>query len=495
MSDSQTFPAAGRPSAPSGRVQLASLLAGRPAEWPQDLLPTIAETTRRRDETVVVLDDDPTGTQTVRGARVLLRIDTARLVSALDADDRLLFFLTNSRSLPVEAAGRLARRLGRALRSAMRVGRSTQGGRSIVVISRSDSTMRGHFPVEVDALAEGIGQPFDATVLVPALIEAGRFTVDDVQYVVDGAVAIPAAETAFARDPVFGYRSSNLRAWVQERTAGRVEAADVASISLDELRLGGPSHAYERLRTLERGAVCIVNAASDRDLETFTVGLLRAEGDGRRFAMRTAATFVRVRMGLERPPLLTPRDLPVADGVGGLIVVGSHVPRSTEQLNELLRLRAVEPLELDVRAAGSDFWSALVRRIARRAGAAIRRGDDVAIYTSRTVAHDRPERALAVGRSIANGVADIVRGIGVRPGYVVLKGGITASVVARRGLGATSAWVLGQVLPGVPVWEIDGPSRHPDLLCVVFPGNVGSITALEDVVVAMRAARGRDSSR
>src|SRR4051812_22130475 len=295
-------------------VSLSTLLVGLPREWPQDLLSEIAGVTASRDETILVIDDDPTGTQTVRGARVLLRIDPPTLAAALTTGDRLIFLLTNSRSLPAEVARRLARRIGRSIAMAL------MDGRRAVAISRSDSTLRGHFPVEVEALAEGLRQRFDATLIVPALIEAGRLTIDDVQYVVDGAEAIPVSRTAYARDPVFGYESSDLRAWVQEKTGGRVLAAEVASVSLDDTRRGGPTVVCERLLGLEPGAFCIVNAASDRDLEVFTAGLLKAEDAGRRFALRSAASFVRVRSGRPRPDLITTSDLPVSSATGALIV-------------------------------------------------------------------------------------------------------------------------------------------------------------------------------
>jgi uncharacterized protein YgbK (DUF1537 family) len=478
--------AVGQERAPARRVTLSSLLTDLPPEWPEDLLPGIAAATASRRETIVVLDDDPTGTQTVSGARVLLRIDPTTLGSVLATDERLVFLLTNSRSLPSAVAGRLARRLSRSIATAR------TDGRRVVLISRGDSTLRGHFPVEVDALAEGLGQSFDATLIAPALIEAGRLTLGDIHYVVEGADAIPVAQTAYARDPVFGFQTSHLPGWVEEKTNGRVRASEVASISVDDLRQGGPRLAHQRLRGLKPGSICVVNAATDRDLEVFAAGVLMAEADGRRYALRTAASFVRIRSGRPRPSFVSASDLPVGGTRGGLIVVGSHVPRSTAQLAQLLTLPSVRGIELDVAALETGSRNSIVRTIAARADAALSTGDDVALYTSRSVLSHLPEAALARGREIANILADIVRALRVKPAFVVTKGGITSSVVARRGLGAASAWVLGQILPGVPVWRLDEGCRYPGLAIVVFPGNVGENDSLREVALAIRAARRAD---
>jgi len=67
---------------------------------------------------------------------------------------------------------------------------------------------------------------------------------------------------------------------------------------------------------------------------------------------------------------------------------------------------------------------------------------------------------------------------------VVSKGGITSADVARVGLGATRATVLGQVLPGVSVWKVVGIDGR-DRLYVVVPGNVGEPDALVKVLAAL----------
>jgi hypothetical protein len=50
-----------------------ALLATLPPEWPKDLFPEIRERVQAPGKKVVVLDDDPTGTQTVHHLWVLTR--------------------------------------------------------------------------------------------------------------------------------------------------------------------------------------------------------------------------------------------------------------------------------------------------------------------------------------------------------------------------------------------------------------------------------------
>ncbi|KAL4396929.1 hypothetical protein AHAS_Ahas01G0141000 [Arachis hypogaea] len=47
-------------------------------------------------------------------------------------------------------------------------------------------------------------------------------------------------DTEFAKDVAFGYKSSNLHDWVEEKTGGRIPASTVASVSIKLLRKGVP---------------------------------------------------------------------------------------------------------------------------------------------------------------------------------------------------------------------------------------------------------------
>ena len=329
---------------------------------------------------LVVLDDDPTGTQTVHGVDVLTDFSEESLASAL-ADPRPCFYvLTNTRSLPAPEAAALVGRVAAHLSAA---GAST--GVDFAVASRSDSTLRGHFAEELSALEHGLGRPIDATIVVPAFFEGGRYTIDDVHYVADGEWLIPAAETEFARDATFGYRHSRLPDWIEEKTGGRIRAGEVRSIDLPTLRrTGGADTVRARLLELPRGAFVVVNAAAYSDLEVFVHGLLQAEAAGRRFLFRTAASFVRVRAGLLPQPLLRPSEVVIPGPAGGLVVVGSYIGKTTAQLEALLTVTGTTGIELVVdRLAEEAARASEVRRVSALAADAIRAGRHAVVFTSR----------------------------------------------------------------------------------------------------------------
>lgn len=465
---------------PVGKVDL---LQGLPREWPVDLRPEIIREVAAGRCKVVVLDDDPTGTQTVHGIPVLTEWSPGTLRPELATDLPAFYILTNSRSLPLHEAESLNRAIGRNLVSA------SQGlDRSFVVVSRSDSTLRGHFPGEVAALADGLGQGFDGLLIVPFFLEGGRYTVNDVHHVDEGGQLTPAGQTEFARDTVFGYRSSNLRDWVEEKTEGRVSANEVRSVSIRDIRDGGPPRVTELLLALSRGAHCVVNAASYRDLEVFVRGLLEAEARGKKFLYRTAASFVQVRAGITPRPLLLRSDLELPDSGGGLTIVGSHVPRTTQQLEETIRLPGIRGLEIRVDSLLDEgLRPAEIERTIEAVGAYLENAEDVVIYTSRELrtAKDKEEN-LFIAQRVSDALTAILQCITTRPRYLIGKGGITASDVATRGLRVKRALVLGQILPGVPVWRLGPESRFPGISYVVFPGNVGDDKALAEVIQKLK---------
>jgi uncharacterized protein YgbK (DUF1537 family) len=466
-----------------GRINKQALLDSLPDEWPEDLLPKIQQQVRASRRKVVVLDDDPTGTQTVHSIPVLTEWTVETLREELANELPAFYLLTNSRSLTPADAAAMNAEIGRNLVEAAR-----QVVREVAVVSRSDSTLRGHFPAEVEALAGALVQEFDAWLIIPFFLEGGRYTINDIHYVAEGEWLVPAGETEFARDAAFGYRASNLRDWVEEKTKGRVPAQTVASISIDDIRLGGPQQVVRRLTGLTQGSVCVVNAANYRDMEVFTQGLLEAEAGGQKFLYRTAASFVRVRAGLEPRPLLTRDDFDLRGSSGGLIVVGSYVPRTTSQVNSLLSHPGIEGIEISVEALlDTENRHKEIQRLAQWADQALREGEDVMLYTSRQlITGADAERSLFIGRRVSQGLVAIVQAISIRPRYLLAKGGITSSDVATQGLNVKRALVLGQILPGVPVWRLGSESRQPGLDYIVFPGNVGDAYSLVSIVDVLR---------
>jgi len=469
-----------------------AFFAALPAPWPsQDLASHIAQAVQASRRKVVVLDDDPTGTQTVHGIAVLATWTVADLAQALAEPGPAFFILTNSRSLPGAEAVALNQEIAHHLAAAARA-----TGQEFVVVSRSDSTLRGHYPAEVDALAstleEELGFRYEGIVLAPFFLEGGRFTVEDVHWVLQGAQMVPAADTEFARDPAFGYRESNLRCWVEEKTAGRIRADAVLSIPLTTLRAEGPAGVQRVLRLARGRAPIVVNAASYADLEVFVAGLLAAEKAGQRFLYRTAASFVRVRSAIPPRGLLASEELfgPYATRAPGLVLVGSHVERSTLQWEALLQLERLQGLELSVpRVLAADTRGPALQALADDSAAALAAGSDVVIATSREVIAGRgPEDKLAIGRIVSEAMCELLRQIlgRVRPGFIIAKGGITSSDLATRGLAMRRALVLGQIQPGVPVWRAGPESLLPGLPYVVFPGNVGTPDTLRQIVEMLR---------
>jgi uncharacterized protein YgbK (DUF1537 family) len=440
---------------------------------------------------VVVLDDDPTGTQTVRGVPVLTRTSPADLRWAFAQGGAGFFVLTNTRSLSPDAAAERVARVAVACREA-----AEALGLDPVFLSRGDSTLRGHFPLETDVLADGehrAGNPVDAVLLVPAYLDAGRVTVDGVHYVVDGhGVPVPVGETEFARDATFGFRESHLPRWVQEQTGGRIRADDVRRVTLETIRRGGVEAVLAVLDEARGGRVIAVDAARDDDLRVVTSAVLRAEAAGRRLLYRSGPSFVRARLGQLVAEPVGDRELAAAQegsAPGGLVVVGSHVALTTRQLDRLIADARPRVVELDARRPGDpSHRAALVDEVV----SALDEGT-VVLRTSRVLRRGgSADESLAIAREVSAAVVAVVREVleRRRPAFLVAKGGITSSDVATDALGMRRALVQGTVLPGiVSVWRaVDG--RAPGLPYVVFAGNVGGEDGLVRVVDRLSTAHG-----
>ena len=426
---------------------------------------------------VVVLDDDPTGIQTVHGLYVYTDWSRETFVRGLTSGQPMFFVLTNSRSFSAEETRAVHMEIAEHLAQA-----SLETGRPFLLVSRGDSTLRGHYPLETETLRQTLEAMlplrYSGEILMPYFQEGGRFTIGDVHYVRTGEQLIPAGMTEFARDSTFPFSSSDLKDWCEERTKGRYPAGEVASISLEELRGLDYGGIVQTLSSLSGFRKLVVNCAHGLDAEVFVTALVQALEEGKEFLIRSAAGLVRALSGVEPRPLLTREELRGADhGTGGLVVVGSHVAKTTGQLERLLReVPHLEPICFQAeRVLQPDGGRAEEERVLACAERAIRAGTTAVIYTSRQVLVTQQGGAgdLALSTRISRAVSRIVAALSVRPAFLIAKGGITSSDIGVHALGVKRALILGQAAPGVPVWQTGPESKFPGLSYIIFPGNVG----------------------
>ncbi|KAJ5089238.1 hypothetical protein N7532_007922 [Penicillium argentinense] len=482
-----------------------STLASLPPEYAvdtQDQISQILSTTPINR--LVVLDDDPTGTQTCHDIKVLTVWDVDTLTSEFRSDSRGFFILTNSRALPPTEASTLIRTICENVSVAAQA-----TGNKVDIVLRGDSTLRGHFPLEPD-VAQSVFGTADALVLAPFFFQGGRFTIDDVHYVAEGEKLVPAGETQFAKDATFGYKSSNLRDYVLEKAPGRFGVDQLWSVSIEEIRVGGPQAVCEKLLRAPAGGVVIVNAAAESDMHVFVAGLLlgaydaipimcrqwsctdTAESKGKHFLYRTGAAFVSTRLGIRSKSPITAKELglPSPRQTGGLIVAGSYVPKTTAQLKVLTDRRgatgqlAIIEMKVDELIASPETASQTVSRVVKETEDHLRAGQDTLVMTSRKlVTGDDELSSLKIGSAVAEALVSVLQRIEVRPRYIIAKGGITSSDAATKGLNAKRALIVGQAAPGVPLWRCDEEtSRHRSVPFVVFPGNVGGEETLCELV-------------
>lgn len=437
-----------------------------------------------RSRRVVVLDDDPTGVQTVHDVDVLTMWDTPALAAALERPEPLFYVLTNSRALSRTDAVRLAGDVARNLAEA-----SARTGIAVDLVSRGDSTLRGHYPWEIEPLYGLLGSDGpDGVIIVPAFPEGGRITVAGVHYVSIGDDFVPVAETDFARDPSFGYANSYLPLWVEEKTGGRWKAADVLHVPLALLR-GGDVAAVQAILLQASGARPIVSdCASDTDLIVLVTALLRAQALGHRFICRTGASFVKARVAMNDRPLLAQGELLSDREPGpGLVLLGSYVQRSSEQLARVLSDPQLDMRELVVETLLGDRREEHLIDVIAWVNDRLATGRSAMVYTSRSLVTRRGSQDhVAISSTVSRSMSAIVAKLDRRPAWLIAKGGITASDIATRGLGVRRVRVLGQVATGVPAWRLGDESRFPGMPYIVFPGNVGGPDALAELIALLQ---------
>lgn len=439
------------------------------------------------DRKIVVLDDDPTGVQTVHGISVYTSWDRDAVEAGFAEPGSMFFVLTNSRSFTAEETRKAHIEMADNIAAAAK-----KTGKKFIVISRGDSTMRGHFPLETEtlrtALEKNTGKAMDGEIIFPFFKEGGRFTIGNVHYVKETSGLVPAGSTEFAKDKTFGYRSSHLGEWVEEKTKGQFAKDSCSYVSLDDLRSFAVDKIALQLKAVSSFNKVIVNAVDYVDVKVFMLAFVKAVLSGKEFVFRSAAAVTKVLGGVSDRPLLTKSEL-VEKGNknGGIVLIGSHVNKTTQQFEALRELGdKVEFIEFDqhlvLKEGGLEGEVARVIDLAEKN---ILLGKNVVVYTRRErfdLDTDDKEKQLVISVKISDAVTSIIGKLNVRPSYIIAKGGITSSDVGTKALRVKKALVMGQIKPGIPVWMTGSESKFPEMPYIIFPGNVGEVDTLKKIV-------------
>ena len=433
---------------------------------------------------IVVLDDDPTGVQTVHDISVYTNWSEDSIRKGFAEENKLFYILTNSRGFTAAQTEIAHREIAKAVDAV-----SKETGKEYIFISRSDSTLRGHYPLETIILKEeyekNTGNKIDGEILCPFFKEGGRYTIDDVHYVRYGDTLVPAAETEFAKDKTFGYTVSDLKEYVEEKTGGVYKKENVTAISLKDIRALAFDKIEEQLMAVEDFNKIVVNAIDYVDVKIFCVALYRAMAKGKTFMFRTAAAIVKVMGGVSDQPLLTREQMVVKEtDSGGVIVIGSHTEKTTRQMEMLKEIPDIAFVELNARLVRDE--AAFAREVERCLALEeeyISFGRTVCVYTTRTlITADTGDKEddLRLAVRISDAVQSLVGRLSIVPSFVIAKGGITSSDVGTKALAVQRANVLGQIKPGIPVWQTGDESKFPQTPYVIFPGNVGEDSTLKE---------------
>ena len=439
----------------------------------------------KNNKKIVVLDDDPTGVQTVHDVSVYTDWSKESIKSGFEEKNKLFYIITNSRGFTIEQTIKAHKEIANTIAE---VGRELN--KEYIIISRSDSTLRGHYPLETKLLKDienQNGKKIDGEILFPFFKEGGRFTINNIHYVKYDNKLVPAGETEFAKDKTFGYTSSNMCEYIEEKTNGEFKKENVTCISLDDIRSLNFDKIEKQLSEVNDFNKVVVNAIDYCDIKVFCIALYRAMAKGKTYMFRTAAAIVKVIGGITNQPLLTKEKMIVKDNKnGGIVVVGSHTKKTTSQLESLKEVDGIEFIEFNSDLVLDEMkFEQEIKRVVSLSEKFISEGTTVVTYTKRkllVVENDSKEDALIRSVKISDAVQSLVGRLTVEPSFVIAKGGITSSDVGTKALAVKKANVMGQIKPGIPVWQTGDESKFPKTPYVIFPGNVGEISTLKEAV-------------
>ncbi len=428
------------------------------------------------NQKVIVLDDDPTGTQTVKDLYVITSFDEASIREGFESENNMFYILTNSRALNESDTKELHQHL---IQTIDRV--SKELNKDYIIISRGDSTLRGHSYLEPKVLNDASAEKFDGLFYIPAFFDGNRFTFKGVHYIKEGERFTPVSETEFANDTTFGYSARTMQEYIEEKSKGVVKEEDVLLIDIDLIRNCDKKAMFKVLDQVVNFKTVSVDALCEEDMNIFTALLLEyVQRTNKKFLFRTAADFVK-SICTTPGSIIDPSNYDFNNN-GGLIVVGSHVKKTTEQLEVLLESN-IENIEFDVKEVKNESTlKEYVAQLKEKVEIYVSKGRDVVVYTTRDVIRtDDKYENLRLSKLISESLVDIVSNLTIQPRFIIAKGGITSSDVATIGLGIKKALVLGQIEKGIPIWLTGDEAKYTGIPYIVFPGNVGEVSTLNEV--------------
>ncbi|WP_394856320.1 four-carbon acid sugar kinase family protein [Staphylococcus borealis] len=425
---------------------------------------------------IIVLDDDPTGTQTVKDLPVYTEWTEKWIEDGFLQKNNMFYILTNSRALNEKETVKLHKEISQNIEKV-----ANKLNEDYLIISRGDSTLRGHFYLEPKVISESATQPFDGVFYLPQFFEGNRYTYNGIHYLKENQKYIPVVQSEFSKDTTFGYSSETMFDFIEEKSEGEIKSSEVSYISLEMLREKKEKEIFTVFESLENFSAVVVDALNDNDMDYFASCLINfLKGNKKKFIFRTAASFVKAMC-------VTPGEIInlnkfSSNKNGGLIIVGSHVKKSSEQLSHLINNTNIRPFEFDVKEITKNNLEEYINTLITKVENEIINGNSVVVYTSRDVIKTEDiNNNLSISTNISNSLVNIVKNISIKPKFIIAKGGITSSDVATKGLNIKKAEVIGQVTKGVPVWLTGDEAKYPKMPYVIFPGNVGEKETLAHV--------------
>ncbi len=437
---------------------------------------------------IIIIDDDPTGSQTVNDCNLILRWDYETLLKGLKGSSNLLFILANTRSLTEKDVKIRLKEICSSLKVIMN--NSLFAEEEFVVISRGDSTLRGHNFIEPFVINELLG-PFDATFYIPAFIEGNRTTVNGNHFVDN----IPIHKTIFSKDKIFGFNTSNVKELIYEQSNYQLDINYIENIFLKDFELfetNQPNKLYMYIERLNNNKKVIVDIVNYSQLDKFS-RIVKSLLKKKKFLFRSSASFISSLSNIKQTKKdhiyfsqLSRKNIN-DERMKGLIVVGSYVELTTLQLKKVLEISLCKPVEINVFKLYSFFKlednfqqiNSLKELILNSIRQKLSKDFIPILYTSREIVSPRDNNDLIQFQLfLSTFISEIVSSIKNEIGYLISKGGMTTNTIISEGLEADSVYLEGQILPGISLVTFKLLKQKGKLPIVTFPGNIGNSMSL-----------------